>query len=73
MAQRLHRGAIYRDNLNDYFFYFDWMREMTIFDILMILALLCFMEARNCGKRAEIWYALADLEARKLDNPKDVK
>lgn len=40
---------------------------MTLFDILMVAAVLCAMEARNCSKRAKIWDALADIEDRKLD------
>ena len=38
---------------------------MTLFDGLIIAAVLCIMEARNCSKRAQLWDAIAEVEARK--------
>ena len=38
---------------------------MTIIEALIIAAVLCILEARNCSKRAKLWDALAELENRK--------
>lgn len=38
---------------------------MTIIDTIIIAAVFCLMEARNCSKRAKLWDAIAELEDRK--------
>jgi hypothetical protein len=42
---------------------------MSIFEAFIIAAVLCIMEARNCSKRAKLWDAIAELEARKQSLP----
>lgn len=37
---------------------------MTLFYALIIVALYCLMESRNCSKRAAIWEALSDISHR---------
>ncbi len=38
---------------------------MSLIDALIVGIVLCLMEARNCSKRAQIWDAIAEVEARK--------
>lgn len=42
---------------------------MGLIDVIVLLALVCALEARNCSKRAKIWDALAELENRKQSRP----
>jgi len=42
---------------------------MTILDVLIMAAVLCLMEVRNCLKRAKIWDAIAEVESRKQSLP----